>query len=127
MKYVELFKKFDSKNRPVNVVYFGRDYHALKQLSKEIELTHIGEGKCFYNKVRMTAVTPNDDANIMTANLKIDAIVVDTHSDEHILRFIESKLGENPKVKIISSFDNKKIKDSLHLKTRKKEYFEYYR
>lgn len=127
MKYLDLFKKFNSKNRPVNIVYFGKDHHVLKQLSKEIDLTHIGEGKCFYNKIRMTSITNCDNPDIMTANLKIDAVVVDRHSDDGILKFLENKLTENPKLKIISSFDNKKIKNSLNLKTRKKEYFEYYK
>lgn len=127
MKFLELFKKFNSKNRPVNIIYFGKDYHALKQIGKEIDVTNLSDGKFFYNKIRMTAVTPNDNADVITANLKIDSIIIDIHLNKDILNFIKNKIEENPKLNILSSFDNKKLKEALGLRVRKKQYFEYFK
>jgi hypothetical protein len=126
MKFSEILKKANAKNRPVSVLYFGQDLHVFSMLEKEFNLVKLSNNKMFFNKVRVTFLQNDEDYFIATANLKIDYILLDRRTDDNLAEFISVKLQENNKIKIISVFENKKLIKKLGLSLRKKEYFEYY-
>lgn len=126
MKFINLLKRTNSKNRPHSIVCFSKDLHLINQLSKEIPLVFISEDKAFFNKTRFTAITTNENPYVKTANLDIDTIILDDHLNNNTIEFIKNILKENPKVSIVSQRVNKKLENSIKLKSRKREYIEYF-
>ncbi|MGL5716461.1 MAG: hypothetical protein ACRCXX_14090 [Cetobacterium sp.] len=126
MKFIEFFKRADSKKRVVSVVCFTKDGHLFKQFSKKMPFEFISESKCFYNRVRCTGVFTNENPYIKTANLSVDTIILDDHLNNAIIEFIKTSLKNNKKITILCLNRNKKLESNFKVKLAKKEYIEYF-
>lgn len=126
MKFIDFFKRANSKKRIVSVVCFTKDNHFFTQISKQIPLNFLSDSKCFYNRVRCTSVYTDENPYVKTANLSVNTIILDNHLNNEIVDFIKNILKTNPKLTVICLKPNKKLETSFKVKSRKKEYIEYF-
>lgn len=126
MKFIDFFKRANSKKRIVSVVCFTKDNHLFNQLSKEIPLNQLSESKCFFNRVRCTGVFTNENPYIKTANLSVNTIILDDHLNNSVIDFIKETLKVNKKLTVVCLKPNKKLEANFKVKLTKKEYVEYF-
>ncbi|MGL4449591.1 MAG: hypothetical protein ACRCTZ_00195 [Sarcina sp.] len=126
MKFIDFFKRANSKKRIVSVVCFTKDGHLFNQFSKELPFESISESKCFFNRIRCTGVFTNENPYIKTANLSVDTIILDDHLNNNTIEYIKEMLKINKKLTIVCLNRNKKLESNFKVKLTKKEYIEYF-